>query len=52
VIEAGDSIYIPVGIKHRVGNEGDTDLIFIEVQTGEYFGEDDIIRIEDLYNRK
>ena len=52
VVEAGDSIYIPVGFKHRVSNEGETDLVFIEVQTGEYFGEDDIIRIEDLYNRK
>ena len=52
IVEAGDSIYIPVGTKHRVSNEGDTDLVFIEVQTGEYFGEDDITRIEDLYNRK
>jgi mannose-6-phosphate isomerase len=51
-VKAGDSIYIPVGTKHRVSNEGEKDLIFIEVQTGEYFGEDDIIRIEDLYNRK
>ena len=52
IVEAGDSIYLPVGTKHRVSNEAEKDLIFIEVQTGEYFGEDDIIRIEDIYNRK
>jgi len=48
---AGESIKIPLGTKHRVINEGEEDLIFIEVQTGSYFGEDDIIRIEDEYNR-
>jgi mannose-6-phosphate isomerase len=48
---AGDSIYIPVLAKHRVENQQDYPLVFIEVQTGEYFGEDDIIRIEDIYNR-
>jgi len=51
VLLADAHIYLPVGIKHRVANYGDTDLVFIEVQTGEYFGEDDIIRIEDIYNR-
>jgi mannose-6-phosphate isomerase len=51
-VEAGDSIYLPVGIKHRVANQSDTPLVFIEVQTGTYFGEDDIVRIEDQYNRK
>jgi mannose-6-phosphate isomerase len=51
-IEAGDSIYLPVGVKHRVSNEKVfEDLVFIEVQTGTYFGEDDIVRIEDAYNR-
>jgi len=49
----GDSIYLPVEVKHRVINySDDTDLVFIEVQTGTYFGEDDIVRIEDLYDRK
>jgi len=48
---AGDTILIPQGIKHRVENKGNNTLIFIEVQTGTYFGEDDIIRIEDDYNR-
>ena len=47
----GDTIIIPVLTKHRVENIGDNDLIFIEVQHGEYFGEDDIVRIEDSYGR-
>jgi mannose-6-phosphate isomerase len=52
-VNAGDSIYLPVGIKHRVINESSSDqLVFIEVQTGSYFGEDDIVRIEDVYDRK
>tara|TARA_R100000773_G_C4191645_1_gene97338 strand:+ start:575 stop:931 length:357 start_codon:yes stop_codon:yes gene_type:complete len=48
----GHSIRIPQGTKHRVENKGQDDLIFIEVQHGSYFGEDDIVRIEDDYNRK
>ena len=47
----GETILIPQGVKHRVENNGIKKLIFIEVQTGSYFGEDDIIRIEDDYNR-
>jgi mannose-6-phosphate isomerase len=47
----GDSIDIMCGQKHRIGNTGDVPIIFIEVQTGTYFGEDDIIRIEDDYSR-
>lgn len=47
----GESIHIPLGAKHRIINEGDSPLIFIEVQVGEYFGEDDIVRIEDDYGR-
>lgn len=50
-VEAGDGIYLPVGVKHRVSNKGKSDLVFIEVQTGTYFGEDDIVRIEDTYGR-
>ena len=46
-----ESIKINKQAKHRIFNNGDTTLIFIEVQTGIYFGEDDIIRIEDDYNR-
>lgn len=37
--------------RHQVRNCGDSDLVFIEVQTGEYFGEDDIVRLEDDYGR-
>lgn len=37
--------------KHQIKNTGNTDLIFIEVQTGDYFGEDDIVRISDIYGR-
>jgi mannose-6-phosphate isomerase len=47
----GESVKIPLGARHRIINEEQEDLIFIEVQTGSYFGEDDIIRIEDEYNR-
>jgi len=48
----GETILIPQGVKHRVENNGTNNLVFIEVQHGSYFGEDDIIRIEDDYNRK
>jgi len=47
----GESIHIPLGAKHRAWNETNEEVVFIEVQTGTYFGEDDIIRIEDDYNR-
>tara|TARA_B100000212_G_scaffold338447_1_gene314980 strand:+ start:163 stop:1407 length:1245 start_codon:yes stop_codon:yes gene_type:complete len=48
----GESISIDVNEKHRVHNSGDEILEIIEVQTGTYFGEDDIIRFEDIYGRK
>ena len=48
---AGDSIDIEIGELHRIENIGTTDVIFIEVQTGTYFGEDDIERIEDDFGR-
>ena len=50
-ISKGDTIIIPQGAKHRIENKGLEKLIFIEVQTGSYFGEDDIVRVEDDYNR-
>ena len=50
-LEAGDSIDIPVGVKHRIENANEETLIFIEVQTGLYFGEDDIVRLNDDYKR-
>ena len=49
--KVGQTILIPQGIKHRIENKGTKKVVFIEVQTGTYFGEDDIVRIEDDYNR-
>ena len=45
------SIYVPIGARHRLENPGKIDLELIEVQTGSYLGEDDIVRIEDDYHR-
>ena len=50
--EYGQSIRIPLGAKHRAWNETSDVVEFIEIQTGTYFGEDDIVRIEDDYNRQ
>ena len=50
-LPVGHSIHILLGAKHRAINETDQPVSFIEVQTGTYFGEDDIVRIEDDYNR-
>jgi mannose-6-phosphate isomerase len=47
----GDYIDIPLGAYHRVQSAGIEDLVIIEVQMGEYLGEDDILRIEDDYGR-
>lgn len=47
----GEHIYIPKTAKHRLENRGPEKLTIIEVQTGEYFGEDDIVRYEDDFNR-
>lgn len=46
-----ESTYIPAGHKHRLENPGLVDLVMIEVQSGEYLGEDDIVRFEDNYGR-
>lgn len=51
LFKKGDTITIPIKSKHRIHNNSNSKLIFIEVQTGSYFGEDDIIRIVDDYNR-
>lgn len=48
---AGEHIFIPLQAKHRIKNTGSVPLVFIEVQTGSYFGEDDIVRIVDDYGR-
>ena len=50
-LEANESIYIPLQEKHRLENPGDEPLELIEVQSGEYLGEDDIVRFEDHYGR-
>ena len=47
----GETVLIPQGVKHRIENKGSEKVVLIEVQTGTYFGEDDIVRIEDDYNR-
>ncbi len=51
LVHENESIYLPIGCIHRLGNPGKIDLELIEVQTGSYLGEDDIVRIEDVYNR-
>ncbi len=47
----GDAVDVSLGQKHRCENHGSTPVVFIEVQHGTYFGEDDIIRLEDDYGR-
>lgn len=51
VLNPGDAVNIPLGAVHRLENSGTTDFAIIEVQRGDYFGEDDIERIEDDFNR-
>ncbi|HUO49012.1 MAG TPA: phosphomannose isomerase type II C-terminal cupin domain [Acidimicrobiales bacterium] len=51
VLGPGESIDIPRQGAHRIANEGEADLVFIEVQHGSYFGEDDIVRLEDDFGR-
>lgn len=48
---AGESVDISIGTAHRVENPGDELLVFIEVQRGDYLGEDDIVRLEDDFGR-
>lgn len=47
----GQTVSVPMGTKHRIENVGDEDAEIIEVQTGTYFGEDDIVRLEDDFGR-
>lgn len=51
LLKEDQSTYIPIGEKHRLTNPGKIDLELIEVQTGSYLGEDDILRFEDVYGR-
>ena len=50
-VASGVAVDIPIEAAHRVENTGNDDLVFIEVQHGTYFGEDDIVRLEDDFGR-
>jgi len=50
-LNAGEYVDIPVGAAHRIENPGELKLIFIEVQRGDYLGEDDIVRLQDDFGR-
>ncbi|MBY0399771.1 cupin domain-containing protein, partial [Myxococcota bacterium] len=52
LLSENQSTYIPIGVSHRLENPGKTELTLIEVQSGSYLGEDDIVRFEDIYGRK
>ena len=52
ILTEGQSVYVPLGAVHRMENPGKIPMVLIEVQTGSYLGEDDIIRYEDIYARK
>lgn len=51
LLTENESVYIPLGMKHRIKNPGTIPLVFIEVQSGSYLGEDDIVRLQDDYGR-
>ncbi len=51
LLSENESTYIPIGMRHRLENPGKVDLEVIEVQSGSYLGEDDIVRFDDVYNR-
>lgn len=51
LLDTNQSTFIPAGHSHRLSNPGVIDLVMIEVQSGEYLGEDDIVRFEDIYGR-
>jgi mannose-1-phosphate guanylyltransferase/mannose-6-phosphate isomerase len=50
-VHESESIYIPIGSVHRLANLGKISLELIEAQVGTYLGEDDIVRLDDLYGR-
>ena len=52
LLKRNESTFVPLGAKHRLSNPGETPLVLIEVQSGTYLGEDDIVRFEDKYRRK
>jgi mannose-1-phosphate guanylyltransferase/mannose-6-phosphate isomerase len=52
IVHENESIYIPIGSVHRLANPGKIPLELIEVQVGSYLGEDDIVRLDDVYGRQ
>ncbi len=50
-VRRGDAVDIQLGVAHRIQNTGTTPLVFVEVQHGDYFDEDDIVRLDDDYGR-
>ena len=51
VANAGETVDVPIGVAHRVANAHDERLVIIEIQRGDYTGEDDIVRLQDDYGR-
>ena len=51
ILRENESVYLPLGCTHRLENPGKIPLTLIEVQSGSYLGEDDIVRLEDTYGR-
>lgn len=51
ILNAGEYVDIPVGAAHRIENPGEEKVIFVEVQRGDYLGEDDIVRLQDDFGR-
>ena len=51
ILSENESTYIPIGMMHRLENPGQLPLEIIEVQSGSYLGEDDIVRVADVYDR-
>jgi mannose-6-phosphate isomerase-like protein (cupin superfamily) len=51
IVRTGETVDIPIEARHRIENPSDEPLIFIEIQRGDYLGEDDIVRFEDDFNR-
>ena len=51
LVRENESVYVPLGSKHRLSNPGKIDVNLIEVQTGSFLEEEDIVRYEDIYGR-
>lgn len=51
IVRTGEAVDVPVGTAHRIENPGDVELVLIEIQRGDYLGEDDIVRLSDDFGR-